>query len=63
MLREAQIVQRPLPAMPVEIEEPALSARIRRRLGFVHDNLYAVAMQHAGEHQATEPRADDGDVL
>ncbi len=54
--------ERDLAVVQVDVQQAALRARVRGRLGLVDGGEEAVAMQHAGEHEAAEAGADDGDA-
>lgn len=54
--------QRLLAGFLVDVEHAALVARLRRCVRFIHGGGDAVDVQHAGEHQPAQTRADDGDM-
>jgi hypothetical protein len=58
---QAGRLQRPLAALRMDVEHAALAARLRRGVRFIDGGGDAVDVQHAGEHQPAQARADDGD--
>ena len=54
--------KRGLAVVLVDIKEAALRSRVGRGLRFIHRRRDAVQMQDAGECEAAETGADDGDV-
>ncbi len=59
---QASRPQRLLAAFLVDIEQATLAARLRRRIRLIYCGGDAVDVQHAGEHQPAQARADDGDM-
>lgn len=55
------IGQRALPALLVDVQQPALPARLWRGLALVDDGGDAVPAQDASQRKAAKPGADDGD--
>jgi len=61
LLHQTGRLQRGLPVVVVDVEHAALRAGVRGALRLVHDGLDAVDLKDAGEGEAAEPGADDGD--
>lgn len=61
-LMQAGRPQRLLARVLMNVEHAALAARLRRSVRFIDGGGDAVDVQHAGEHQPAQPRADDGDM-
>ncbi|MBR7838864.1 hypothetical protein KDL01_36695 [Actinospica durhamensis] len=55
------LAQGALPGFGVQVEHPALAARVARGFAFVHDGFDAVHVQHAGQEQPTRAGSHDGD--
>jgi hypothetical protein len=52
----------PLPGFVVDVQQAALGPRVGRGLGLVDRGGHAMDMQHAGEREPAEARADDVDA-
>ena len=59
---EASGLEADLPVVVVDVQQSALGARVGRGLGLVDRGRDAVDVQHAGEREAAQARADDGDA-